>query len=293
MSLALRTTLPKFRDRRRLDPSGLVVSPFCLGMVADPKIIPAAFDAGVNFFFLSVDKSWHYFEKARRGLAMLLERGGGIRDDVVVAAATYIAQPEFAPVPFFDLLSVLPTLERIDLPLIGGTRDNDFFVRLHTMRRMMRPGPLGFRALGATFQEPPSAVDAVNQHLVDIAFAPHNNVARGMRDVVLPNLDPDATCPIYGLLSKNGAPTPDKYAALGLDPESWIPGPVDQYRYALSFARLDGILFAMGGVDYLEALIAGLDQGPLDAEELDYMSNLGDVAAGRATLEDDPEETEK
>lgn len=281
-----RTVLPRFVDRRSLGATGLSVSPFCLGMVADPKIIPAAFDAGVNFFFVSVDMSWHYFEKVRRGLAMLLERGGGIRDDFVVCAGTYLAQPELCSTGLFELLRLLPELERIELPIIGGTRPADFWARLEDKRRLVERGRFGARGVGATFQDALAAVDAVNHGLVDLAVAQHNSVARTVRDAVLPALAVGARSLFYGHSSKNGAPTPEQYAKLGLDPESWIPGPVDHYRYALTHARVDGVLFAMGGIDYLEELIAGLEEGPLDQDELDYMSNLGDVVAGRATLED-------
>lgn len=283
----LRQTLPKLGDRRPLGETGLLVSPFCLGMVADPAIIPAAFDAGVNFFFLSGDMSWHYFEKARRGLAMLLERGGGIRDDIVLSVGTYLAQPEYCNTGLHEVIRLVPGVDRVDVAIIGATRSNDFYLRLQDKRSCMRDGRFGVRAIGASFEEPESAVDAVNHALVDLAVAEHNCLARRVRDEVLPNLDAGAKSSFFGHSSKNGAPTPEQYAKLGLDEGSWIPGPVDHYRYALTHARLDGVLFAMGGIDYLEELIAGLEEGPLDEEELAYMSDLGDVVAGRASLEDD------
>lgn len=284
--LALRATLPKLHDRRTLPGLDREVSPFCLGMVADPKIIPAAFDAGVNFFFLSGDKSWHFFEKARRGLAMLLERGNGVRDDIVVCVATYLAQPEYNAVPFHDVLAALPTLQRIDLPILGGVREADLYERLQTMRRTTSESSIG-PAVGATFMDAATAFTSVDHDLVDLAITEHNSVARGARDL-FPRRRADAKCLLFGHSTKNGAPTPERYAALGLDAESWIPGPVDHYRYALSFRGLDGVLFAMGGVDYLEELVAGLEAGPLDAEEIEYMSGLGDVVAGRASLDDAP-----
>ena len=64
----LRTQLPRFSDRLALGKRGLAVSPFCLGLVEDPATISAAFDAGINFFFLTADMHWPLYEASRRGL---------------------------------------------------------------------------------------------------------------------------------------------------------------------------------------------------------------------------------
>src|SRR4051812_39900076 len=72
-----RTVLPAPGDRLPLGDCGLKVSPFCLGMVGEPATVPAAFDAGVNFFFVTADMHWPLYEMTRRGLADLLARGGG------------------------------------------------------------------------------------------------------------------------------------------------------------------------------------------------------------------------
>jgi len=47
--------LPRPADRLPLGTSGLEVSPICIGMVEDPRTIPAAFEAGINFFFVTAD----------------------------------------------------------------------------------------------------------------------------------------------------------------------------------------------------------------------------------------------
>ena len=75
-----REALPGPGDRRRLGNSELMVSPLCVGITGEPEIVPAAYDAGVNFFFLSGDLHWPLYEGVRRGLEMLLERGGSIRE---------------------------------------------------------------------------------------------------------------------------------------------------------------------------------------------------------------------
>src|SRR6266540_1673365 len=70
-----RLTLPKLTDRLTLGEDGLRVSPFCLGLVGSDDTACAAFDSGINFFFLSADLHWPLYESARLGLEKLLARG--------------------------------------------------------------------------------------------------------------------------------------------------------------------------------------------------------------------------
>src|SRR5215470_7901783 len=111
MSTRSRTILPKLRDRIRLGTTE--VGPFCLGMVSSPKMISAAFDAGINFFFLTADMHWPYYEQNRIGLKMLFERGESIRDEVVVGVASYVTQPEFTVYPFLEVIEAIPALKKI------------------------------------------------------------------------------------------------------------------------------------------------------------------------------------
>ena len=99
-----RTSLPALTDRIALG-AHHHVSPFCLGMTFEPRMIPACFDAGVNFFFVSCDLHWPLYDGLRRGLEMLLARGGGIRDDIVIATASYISQTAFGGSGFYELLA--------------------------------------------------------------------------------------------------------------------------------------------------------------------------------------------
>src|SRR5262249_5979393 len=102
-----RTALPRLTDRLPLGSAGLRVSPVCLGIVGEPATVPAAFDAGVNFFFVTADMHWPLYESARRGLADLLARVRGVREQVVVAGVCYPTQPEFCSMPFQELVAAV------------------------------------------------------------------------------------------------------------------------------------------------------------------------------------------
>ena len=107
--------MPRLGDRLALGSDGLRVSPFCLGIVGEPATVSAAFDAGVNFFFVTADMHWPLYEHTRRGLADLLARGRGVRDKVVVAGVCYPTQPEFCAMPFEELAAAVPGLKTLDV----------------------------------------------------------------------------------------------------------------------------------------------------------------------------------
>ena len=121
-----RTRLPTFSDRVTLGDSGLQVSSFCLGQVRSPDTVCVAFDAGINFFFLTTDLHWPLYEAARQGLRQLLARGGGIRQQIVVAAVCYPTQLELCRDPFRELLLELPELETLDIMVAGAAYADEF-----------------------------------------------------------------------------------------------------------------------------------------------------------------------
>lgn len=282
---AARARLPQLGHRYALGHTDLRVSPFCLGMVGDPRVIPAAFDAGINFFFVSSDMHWPYYEGIRRGLAMLLERGGGVRDDVVVGVVTYVAQPEFTWMPTREVIDSVPGLERADLSIIGGAYARDFLARRQAHARQRATQTLAVRALGASFHERAACVLAVNQELVDVAFVRYNTLHRGAETDVFPLLEPRGSSLVYSFKTLSGSPRPDAYRKLDLEEGAWIPEPEDHYRYALTRSPLDGVLLSFHDDAHLAALQRALDAGPLPDDEAQYLADLGDVIAGRAKLE--------
>lgn len=277
--------LPALRDRYALGRSDLRVSPFCLGMVSDPRVVPAAFDAGINFFFVSSDMHWPYYEGIRRGLAMLFERGGGVRDDVVVGVVTYVAQPEFTWMPTKEVIEAVPGMERADLSIIGGAYAQDFYARVQSHARLRAKESLAVRAVGVSFHDRISSVAAVNHELVDIAFVRYNTLHRGAEADIFPRLEPRGSTLLYSFKTLSGSPSRDRYRALELEDGAWIPEPEDHYRYALTRHPLDGILLSFHDESHLRALERAIVAGPLPEDESQYIADLGDVIAGRAKLE--------
>jgi len=59
--------------RVHLSGAGLRVSPFCLGRTASADTVVAAYEAGINFFFVTADLHWPLYDGIRRGLAKPLQ----------------------------------------------------------------------------------------------------------------------------------------------------------------------------------------------------------------------------
>jgi hypothetical protein len=284
-NVARRKALPRFTDRLPLGSAGLRVSPFCLGIVGEPSTVVAAFDAGVNFFFVTADMHWPLYEPTRRGLADLLARGPGVRDQVVVAGVCYAAQPEFCVLPFEELVAAVPGLKALDVLLAGGAYGWEFGRRQPVYEAHRQSHYLGSRAVGATFHDRRAALAAVRERQVDIAFLRYNPNHAGARRDVFPHLPERPRPLLFGFKSTLGYVPPARMEALGLPgPEYWNPQVTDHYRFALTRPEMDGLLIAHRTPAEVAALAAALEQGALTEEEETYLMDVAVVARGEARV---------
>ncbi len=279
-----RKSLPRFSDRLSLGETKLQVSPFCLGLVYTEDAIPAAFDAGINFFFLTADMHWPMYEQVRRGLAKLFARGSGVRDQVVVAVTSYCTQPEFCLAPFQEVVASVPGLERIDVSVAGGSYASEILTRLLVYQNHKRQKFLGIQAIGSSFHDRNAARNAINGNLVDIAFIRYNPTHPGAQRDIFPFQNPASSTLVYNFKNVMGYLTEEEFRKLGLDEDYWQPSISDYYRFALTRPQIHGLLCAPGTPQEIQELAAALEQGPLDEEEENYLINLAELSSGRATL---------
>jgi hypothetical protein len=281
-----KTKLPRVEDRLTVG-DRLRVSPICIGMVDDPATVPAAFDLGVNFFFLTVDMHWPRYDGLRRGLSMLFERGTTVRDQVAVALVSYVTQPEFCFTPFDETTEAVPGLGRADLTVIGGTYASDFFVR-HERFKTHRNGTIkgGASALGASFHDRAAAGTALSHGLVDLGFVRYNATHPGAEKDLFPLLRArDKVSRLFAFATTIGHVKPELCDELGLSKEHWRPEHTDHYRFALTRSEIDGVLCAPSTPAEARGIARALEKPPLDDEEIVYLKNLAALAAGNATLD--------
>jgi hypothetical protein len=270
----LHAGLPRFTDRLQLG-DGLQVSPFALGMVGTPGAICAAFDKGINFFFVSADMHWPLYEPLRQGLRDLLARGPHIRSQIVVGAVSYCTQPEFCSIPFQELAGEIPGLETIDLLIAGGAYGGELESRLPVYKEHRREGYLGARAIGVTFHDRRAAVRPVTEGLLDMAFIRYNPSHPGARRDLFPHVANRGPTLLFGFKSTNMTPRPNhpKYC-LSSGNVDWRPKFTDCYRFALTRTGLDGLLIAPRTAAELSGIEAALERGPLDQEEESFFLDL-------------------
>lgn len=271
-------------DRRPLGASGRLVSRVCLGIAGSEETVCAAFDAGINFFFVSVDMHWPEYETTRRGLAALLARRRSMRDDIVVAGVGYVTQPEFCWRPFAELVAAIPRLGRIDVSVIGGAYGHEWRRRLGEYEEHRRTGFLGVGAIGASFHDRRAALRGINAGLVDIAFNRYNPLHVRARTELFPRLRRRRAALLYNFNSTRGFVGRAAMTALGLGPRYWRPHVTDCYRFALARPEIDGLLVSLRRPAEVAALARALARGPLDEEEQQYMTDLALLNAAR--LED-------
>jgi hypothetical protein len=278
-------SFPLLGERLRLGDGGLRVSPICVGLVDDRRAISAAFAAGINFFFVTADMHWPAYEETRQGLRELLRSVA--REDIVVAAVTYVSPPEFSSAPVEELLEALPELEgRIDVYVIGGVYMSDLLPRLDVVQRRRDEKFCGMRAIAASFHDRNAAGFAAQRELVELAFVRYNASNPGARHDLFPRLRAaDSSTLIYNFTNiPRGVVDDATWARLRLR-GYWRPRPTDFYRFALTEAPIDGLLCSLGRPEHVAELVEALARGPLDSEEQQYLINLCAVAQGKVELQ--------
>lgn len=275
--------LPKLTDRLPLGRAGLRVSPICIGITGSPEIIPAAFDAGINFFFLTADLHWPLYDGLRKGLELLLARGGGVRDEIVVAVVSYLEEPMFRHLQFHEVLAEVRGLDRIDILIAGAVADPQTFnARYQPLRVARSLGRHGSRAIGASFHDRGTALAALNGNVLDLQYIRYNVGHPKARTEIFPFVRPDPLALVYNFTSTLSRVTPEGLKAIGLDPQAyWIPEVTDYYRFALSNHCINGILFAPQHVWQITALSEALAKGPLGTNEQDYLIKLSSQVSPR------------
>lgn len=276
---AAKTKLPLLKDRLELGTHGLRVSPFCQGMTAgEPDLICAAFDAGINFFFVSSDLHWPLYDTVRVGLDRLLARGGRIRERIVVAATSYVEEPQAAHQSYRELLAAMPRLGHLDVLVAGGLYAPGLVPHLHALEDALASGEFGAKAIGASFHDRRAAATAHAHELVDVVFSRYNPRHPGSELDLFPRLSSASRTLLFNFRSIDGHIDEATWPRLRLSPKHWRPREPDYYRFALSSQHMDGILGSLGTPRELAELKTALREGPLDEEGRTYLVQLARLA---------------
>jgi hypothetical protein len=277
-----REKLPKATDRLQLGLSGLSVSPICIGITMKPETIPAAFDAGVNFFFLTADLHWPLYEGVRRGLELLFSRGAAIRDQVIVGVVSYLDQPLFGALQFNEVIDSVPGLQRIDLLIAGAiSNEQSFNDRLSAIYNARGVSHCGSRAIGGSFHDRRCALLSLNYNCLDVNYVRYNTAHPGADADIFPYVRRDRKGLIFNFKSVLSMVTPEHLRRLGLNGDIWLPKVTDYYRFVLTNPYIDGVLCSPASPEQLTELLAALEERPFTITEEQYMVWLSSAATPR------------
>ena len=254
--------------------SRLEVSPLCIGIVTDPDTVIAAWDSGVNFFFLTADMHWPLYEGLREGLRRLAKARPASLDEAVIACTAYVAQPEFQTAPFIEALSEIRPFQKLDILVAGGSYSADVDRRLAVLKANVGAKLVNARAVATSAHDRVAALSVINAGAADLAFVRYNAQHPGARLDLFPHLRPDRSTRIFNFKATSAYRDPSYFHGLGIDPELWMPSLTDYYRFVLCRPEVDGLLCAPQNIQQLEELIDAYHRGPLPSDEEDHLLGL-------------------
>jgi len=272
--------LPKPTDRYRLGNSGLWVSPICIGICGSPETVARAYEAGVNFFFVSADLHWPMYEATRAGIARLVRDNPARRDDLVIGVVSYLDDPLFSALQFNEVIDSVPGLRRVDLLIAGAVSNDQNFSRITALQKARSTRHVGSAAIGASFHKRPYVTVAAHAGLLDVHYIRYNTAHPGAQFDLFPYLPADRSPLLFNFKSMMFAVPEPTFKTLGLGPHAWLPKPTDYYRFVLSNPHVDGILCSPMSPQEVDSLVQALDDRALAPHEQQYMVWLSSLVHG-------------
>ena len=195
-------------------------------------------------------------------------RRGGVRDEIVVAVASYVTQPEFCLAPFGGARrDAVPGLERADLTVAGGAYAHEFCCRALVEHRdacavrapAAAPAPRGRASTTARRPSRRSApIGSTSRSCASTrsTAAPRwisSPTSGGPRGAFAPLHSSSRACPA----TSPKRPMRSSASRRG----EWRPGVTDYYRYALTRPEVDGLLCALHEERHVAELGEALARG--------------------------------
>jgi len=294
---------------RKLGRTDLVTS--CLGIGGGGGIksedVLYAFAEGINFFFYSSDLHHFLYRQMNSAIYQLCGRQSSVRDKVVLATVTYLKKPQTIEACLFDQFAELG-IDYIDIFFWGwiDSFEHEIFTEcmnassklrgpnsvyqryvetmFGTSERLKKMGAV--RYVGASFHDHKLAAQWLDSPLLDVVMVRHNIAHRSAQNLVFPHLNPeDPTRPGVVTFKSVGMAQDLRIPPTGLPDFCWRPSVPDLYRYSLSQNSVDVCLMGVTKKEEIEAAIAGVKQGKLQPEEIEYLNLYGQLQRSKLNLE--------
>lgn len=249
----------------------------CLGIVGSPDTVIAAYEAGVNFFFLTADLHWPLYEQLRKGLVRLFADKPSARREVVVCVVSYLRPPLFSYLQFHEVLDSVPGLDYVDVLVGGAISDHaDFSERFPILNSARNHRHAGAALCGCSFHDRSTALMSANHTSSDLNFVRFNPSHPNAKFDLFPFINAHSAGRTFnfkstlpGVIRK----TAQHQNAYG----SWMPAITDYYRYAFTEAAVDGILCSWDSPEHVEQFNEAMKKGSLTAGEVTTMELLSQL----------------
>jgi aryl-alcohol dehydrogenase-like predicted oxidoreductase len=264
-----------------------------------------AIERGINYFFWSSDLHPATYSPARAALSKYVRRGSKRRDRVVLAACSYLCDPEKIFAVVADQLVALK-LDHLDVffwgwvtqrsdpaRLVEETRrivcdadarktiDEFFAVQRQVADELRCRGYA--RYLGVSTHDKPIAAQLAAHDDVDVVMVRYNIAHRNVEKQVFDTL-PSANRP--GIVAFNTTHNASGTLASrppGIAEQYYRPTHADLYRFALARPEVDVVLTGPRTRDEIDHSLTALDN-PLDPKLYEYLRKMGDLHMGRVKL---------
>ncbi|MEI2582516.1 aldo/keto reductase [Scytonema sp. PRP1] len=295
---------------RKLGRTDLTVS--CLGLGGGGGVSSAdtlyAFEQGINYFFYSSDLHHFMYSSMSDALRQLCGRASSVREQVVLATVTYIKSPKAAIAALLDQFMELG-IDYIDVFFWGWIDANDGQILQdclqlspdlksshsfykHAIEEMVgtseRLKEMGLvRYIGASFHDINLASQWLNSPLLDVVMVRHNAGHRYAQSQIFHQLNPqDLQRPGIVTFKSTSYHSGRLWEIpTGLPTGCWQPKAPDFYRYSLSQNCVDVCLTGLRSREEIDVAIAGVKQGKLTPEEIDYLNLYGDLHQNRLDIQ--------
>jgi len=238
-----------------------------MGIGADAGInahgLEWAFDRGLNYFYWGTRRS-PGMKQAIRTLAPAM------RAKMIIALQTYDVTGFASNHTFRRGLRQLK-IDYADV-LILGKRDGP-------VSRRAQDGALALKEAGLAKHLCISAHDRstyrahLESGIYDIIMVRYNCAHPGAEREVFPLLDESKPRP--NVIVYNSTRWGHLFDPAWMPPGERTPDPTHLYRHALTHPAVDMVLTAPATEEQLIANVAALEQGPLDADEMNWLSRIG------------------
>ena len=232
---------------------------------APAEAFEEAFEKGCNYFYLGSGRHRSGMKKAIRNLV-----AKGMRDKLVIAIQTYARLGIITDALFTRTLKGLG-IEYADALILGWHNSQPFAMLEHFAAKMKTKGRCRF--IGMSGHNRPLFAELNQKNFYDLFHVRYNPAHRGAETEIFPKISgPDRpgivsyTATRWGQLldSKN---TPKGRTALNAS---------DCYRFVLSNPGVDICMCGPKNVNQMRGALQALHLGPLNHEEMEKVTAVGD-----------------